>query len=133
MSKKMYLASFLGIVAILGSIIEMPALTICFVIYLLAIFADVLEDANRMPPRKLGPDQFLDDLRLANSFPRMKEISSDNSENIVHVESILSQDRSGEIKTINKHNMNEKSTFLEMFEKLSSEEQEKVTQVALQI
>ncbi len=98
MSKKMYLAYFLGIMAIIWSIIEIPALTICFVIYLLAMLSDALREAKGAPPRKLGPDQFLDDLRLANSFPRMKEMGSENTESSTNAENILDQYDRGKIE-----------------------------------
>lgn len=128
MHTSMYIPFILGIVAVVGSFTCIPILTLSCVFFLLLILADAQSDARRASPKKLWPDQFLDDLRLANSRPGIKEdINPKNTENMVSSENIPDQS----------HNWNRESTkkpnFLEMFEKLSPEEQEKVAQVALQM
>jgi hypothetical protein len=62
------------------------------------MLSDALREAKGAPPRKLGPDQFLDDLRLANSFPRMKEMGSENTESSTNAENILDQYDRGKIE-----------------------------------
>lgn len=63
----------------------------------------------------------------------MGESSFENTENSIHAKNIPDQHDKKKIDITKKSNINEKSKFLEMFEKLSPEEQEKVAQVALEM